>query len=218
MSIAVLSANLGGIDKSLDHVPQSLLFDNFVFNDDNFPPRDKAMTHRLQAKIPKCFGWQLKPGYDTYMWLDGNITLDDTGALKYFADALEGHDIVVLKHPRRPTVWKEGRYIEQGLDEQSKYLVSRYDHEWLKQQMEVINSDPDYTDDLLVCGGVFMYRNTPEVQAMLKEWWYHITRYLIMDQCSFTYVLKKSGLRVNVLPDVFNDCKWLQHKGHNRAR
>ncbi len=213
-TIAIISSSLGGFDKVREHVPQSIPYDYFLFTDDNFPPREKALMPRLQAKIPKIFGWQLKPDYKYYLYIDGNLTLAHEDSLKYFYDNCQGYDVVVLKHHRRPNIWKEARYLEQGLDEQSIYLVSRYKNEFLKEQMNEIFSDKDFVDDMLVIGGVFMYRNTPEVHAMLKEWWYHVSRYIIQDQISFSYVLKKSGLRVNILPDIYCDCKWLKNYGH----
>lgn len=216
MNIAVLSANLGEIDSPVTHTNQLVAADYFTFTDENFPLRDRAMTSRLQAKIPKMFGWQLEPDYDVYMWLDGNIRLAHIESLQYFLDALEGHDVVVLQHPERDTIHWEYRYNWRGLNNNapSNYLRARYTNEWLDEQYQVIEGDKDFTDDLLVNGGVFMYRNTPEVQTMLKEWWYHVTRYLIMDQLSWAYVLKKSGLKVKVLDDVFNDCMWLEDARH----
>lgn len=214
MKIAMITANLGGFDKTVPHVSQSIEYDYFLFTDENFPPRFKAMMPRLQAKIPKFFGWQMAPGYDYYFWIDGNFTLTNPDSLKYFFDNCHDYDIVVLKHPRRNTVKWEARYLQRGLKQQSKYLVGRYENELLDGQMAEINADKDFIDDLLVIGGVFMYRNTPDVRKMLKEWWYYVSRYLIMDQCSFSYVLKKSGLRINVLPDMYDDCPYLRHKGH----
>lgn len=212
--IAVITANLGSFDKIESHVPQSIPYDYFLFTDENFPSRFNAMTPRLQAKIPKFFGWQMVTGYDYYFWLDGNLVLTSPDSLKYFFDNCQDYDIVVLKHPRRNTVKLEARYLQRGLIQQSKYLVGRYENELLEEQMAEINADRDFVDNLLVTGGVFMYRNTPEVQRMLKEWWYYTSRYLIMDQCSFAYVLKKSGLKINVRSDVYNDCPYLRHKGH----
>lgn len=216
MKIAVLSSNLGDIDTPVQHVNQTVRADYPAFTDENFPPRFNAMTPRLQAKIPKMFGWQLKPDYDVYMWLDGNLRLAHQESIQYFLDALEDHDIVVLKHPTHDTIHWEYRYTWRGLHSEapSNYLTARYTNELLDEQYEVIKNDPDYVDDLMVNGGVFMYRNTPGVQAMFKEWWYNVSRYVVNDQISFPYVLKKSGLRVNVLPDVFNDCMWLQDGRH----
>jgi hypothetical protein len=207
---------LGGIDKPIEDVEQSIACDFITFTDDNFPPRFNSMTPRLQAKIPKCFAWQLKPDYDFYLWLDGNLRLADPKSLEYYYNNCKDYDVVVLQHPRRDTVYWEYRYNYRGLHSQapSNYLTERYTNEFLDEQYQVIKDDKDFQDDLLVNGGVFMYRNTPEVHKMLKEWWYHVSRYLIMDQLSWAYVLKKSGLRVNVLPDDFGNCRWIDNKRH----
>jgi len=212
--IAVISANLGSFDKEDPHVPQSLAHDYFKFTDENFPPRFKAMTPRLQAKIPKFFGWQLAPGYEYYLWIDGNLSLSHPDALKYFYDQCQGHDIVVLKHPVRPDIRQEVRYTRKGLKQGSLYFAGRYVNEQLKEQYDEILADKDFVDDLLVCGGIFMYRNTPEIRQMFKEWWYHVSRYIIQDQIAFPYVLKKSGVKINVRPDVYSNCPYLSARGH----
>lgn len=217
--VAVITANLGGFDKTAPHAPQSIGYDYFLFTDENFPPRFNAMTPRLQAKIPKFFGWQMVPNYDYYLWLDSTLSLSNPDSLKYFYDNCCDYDVVVLRHPSHPNVRQEARYTRKGVKQHgknlgSRYIMARYKNELIKEQMDEIEADKDFADDLLVCGGVFMYRNTPEVHKMLKEWWYHVSRYIIQDQISFPYVLKKSGLRVNVRPDKYNDCPYLKHKGH----
>jgi hypothetical protein len=212
--IAVLSANLGGVDQTVPHVPQSLAYDNFPFTDRNFPLRTEALTPRMQAKIPKMFGWQLRPGYDYYLWIDGNLSLSDPESLKYFYDHCRGYDIVTFKHPMRNTIREEAEYTMKKIKQHSKYVSGRYANEFLQEQYDAIAADKNFTDDLLVCGGIFMYRNTPEVQMMLKEWWYHTSRYTMQEQFSFPYVLKKSGIKINVRQDAYNDCRWLKLNRH----
>lgn len=215
---AVISASLGNFDPPINHEKQSIDAHFYHYNDQNFPPRFNSLTPRLQAKIPKMFGWQLNPGYKYYMWIDGNLRLARTLSLQYFQENLMDYDVVVLQHPTRNTIWWEYRYNWRGLNNNapSNYLRERYTNELLDEQMKVIKDDPDYKDDLLVNGGIFMYRNVPRVQSMMKEWWYHVSRYLIMDQLAWAYVLKKSGLRVNVLYDKYNECPWLEVKRHAR--
>lgn len=214
--IAVVSAILGGIDDPPMHADQTLEHDYYLFTDKSFPPRFNSMTPRLQAKIPKCFGWQMAPGYDYYLWVDGSLTLDSPDSLKYFYDNCQDSDVVVLKHPSRTSIYWEYRYNWRGLfaNATSNYLTGRYANEFIDEQMKQIKADKAYKDDLLINGGIFMYRNTPPVQAMLKEWWYHISRFLIMDQCSWPYVLKKSEVRFNVLPDDYHDSPYIKHRRH----
>lgn len=212
--IAIISANLGGFDKPEEVVKQGLQNDYFLFTDENFPLRNKAMTPRLQAKIPKFFGWQLKPGYDYYLWMDGNLKLTRPDSLEFFFNHCQGHDIVVLKHHRRPNIRQEARYLRKGLREQSNYLVGRYAGEWGPEQIEEIGKDKTFVDDLLAIGGIFMYKNTPAVQAMLKEWWYFTSRYTVFDQLAFAYVLKTSGLKINALPIDYTQCDYVKQRGH----
>ncbi len=218
MKVTVISANIGGYDRKPVHVKQSVPCDMHLFTDKNFPLRDKAMASRLQAKIPKCFGWQLAPGYDYYLWLDGVFGLNHPHTIKRLLEKCKGHDMVVFKHLRRQNIHDEYRYIRRGLW-QSSYIISRYENEFLDRQYQVIREDKSYKDDLLLLGGIFMYKNTPKVQSALKEWWYHMTRYLIMDQLAWPYVLGKAGLKLNILSQSLDDQKLVKNYGHkNRNR
>lgn len=218
MKIALISANLGQIDRPTFHVKQSLPYDSFVFTDENFPPREKAMTRRLQAKIPKFFGWQLKPGYDFYFWLDGSISLGHPDTLKFFSEQCQDQDIVVLRHGRRPDIRQEARYLRKGLKQKSTYILDRYLYEWTPEQIEEIYKDKEYKDDLMVQGGIFIYRDTMLVRQMFKEWWYLTTRYSIFDQIAFPYVLKKSEVKFKVLEIDFNQSEHFKLNGHKYHR
>lgn len=203
---AVIQASLGGIDNIAKHTPQTVPYDHFIYTDENLPPRDKALRPRLQAKIPKFFGWQLAPDHDYYLWLDGNIGLNKPETLEYLLKEIEGYDIVVLRHPVRPNIRQEVRYTRKSINQESIYALARYTGEQYQELYELIEGDKDYVDDLLVIGGIFLYKNTTEVQVMMKEWWYYNTRYCLQDQLSFAYVLKKSGLKVKILDHDFR--KW----------
>ena len=172
------------------------------------------MTPRLQAKIPKMFGWQLAPGYDYYFWLDGNITFNNTDALKYFLNAIEGYDMVILKHHRRNTIKWEARYLERALNEQSKYTVARYDDEQWREQLNTIQADQEYIDDRLFIGGIFMYKNTEKVRESLKEWWHHVSRYCVQDQISFPYILR--NLKVKALDHNYTEWNFIKRVKHNK--
>ncbi len=204
-------------DYPVTHEEQSIPYDSHLFTDENFPLRSKVMTPRLQSKIPKCFGWQLAPDYDYYLWLDGSFWLARHDSLKYFIDKCKGHDMVVFKHPGRANIWDEYRYIRRGLW-QSLHIQSRYQDEFLDEQMQVIRADKEYKDDALLISGIFMYKNTPQVQAALKEWWHHITRYHVVDQLAFIYVLRKAGLKLNVINEHYSECKYLKSQQHKHRK
>lgn len=201
MKVCVVSANLGSFDVAQQHVEQTLPCDYVNFTDENFPPRHNALHPRLQAKIPKMFAWQLTPGYDAYLWLDGCFSMCRADTVEYFVNQLGDNDIVVFRHPVRPDIRQELRYTRKGVRQQRLYLYNRYKNELYQEMGGEIFSDRSFKDDTLVNGGVFMYRNTPEVQSMMKEWWYFVSRYATQDQISFPYVLKKSGIKVKILEE-----------------
>ena len=213
--IAVASASLGGFDKTVAHEPQTLPHETYSWKDDNFPPRDKSMSPRLQSKIPKCFAWQLAPNHETYLWLDGNIKLTRPDSLQHFVDELGDNDFLVLRHPTRPNIRQEVRYTRKGIKQESLYMLGRYPNELLAEMYKIVENDKDYVDDLLAIGGVFMYRNTPAVQNAMKEWWYYISRYIVQDQLSFAYVLKKSGIKLKVIDEDFNNSPFIKLVRHN---
>lgn len=206
--IAVITAS--NIDDPVTHVEQTVKADFYNI------PLSPRLPPRLEAKIPKMFGWQLKPDYQYYLWLDGNIQLNQPDTLKYFTEQIQGYDIVVIRHHRRPNIRQEVRYLRKGLREQSIYLVSRYKNELWKEQYDEICKDTDFVDDLLVIGGIFFYRNVPEVQKMMKEWWFHNSRYNIQDQISFPYVLKKSGIKYKVLDHDYTKWEMIKHIKHTQ--
>ena len=208
---AVIQASIGDLDNPVTHVPQTVEADFHLITGEA-----KRLPARLEAKIPKFFGWQLKPNYEYYLWLDGNISLNHSQTLQYFLREIQGYDIVVIRHHRRPNIRQEVRYLRKGLREQSIYLVSRYENELWKEQYETIQADKDFVDDLLVIGGIFMYRNTPQVQAMMKEWWYHVSRYNVQDQISFPYVLKKSGIKIKVLDHDYTKWEMIKQENHKK--
>jgi hypothetical protein len=208
-AVAVIQASIGGFDGPATHVEQSVVYTHYMYAGEA-----RRLPPRLEAKIPKMFGWQLNPNYDYYLWLDGNISLNNQDTLKFFIEQIQDSDIVVIRHHRRPNIRQEVRYLRKGLREQSIYLVNRYNNELWQEQYEEICRDKEYVDDLLVLGGIFMYRNTPEVQAMFKEWWYHVSRYNVQDQISFAYVLKKSGIRVKVIDQDYTKWELISHVKH----
>ena len=207
MKVAVISASLGGIDDAKHHTEQTVPYDYFLFTDQNFPPRFNSMTPRLQAKIPKFFGWQLKPGYDYYVWIDGAITMSHPDTLKWLVENCDGVDLATFKHDKRTRIEDEARRIRKSLEQGSRYMSSRYTNEWLDEQMAEIHADKDYVDDTLAAAGVFIYKNTSKAHDVLKEWWYHVSRYLIQDQLAFPYVLKTSGIKFKMIPEIYWDCK-----------
>lgn len=206
-AIAVLTANLGGFDKQIDPVPQSVSFDFYRFTDETYKPRFNAMTPRLQARIVKLFGWQMVPGYETYIWVDSSCQLAHPDSVKWFLAQVEGSELTVFKHPNRSTIGEEAAYLRERLAKKCPYITPRYENELLDEQMAEIN-DPALP---LYASTVLIYRPTYNVKNMMREWWYHVSRYHTIDQLSLPYALKKQPVRLNVIPENYLKIPYLRY-------
>ena len=219
--VAVVSANLGNYDPVIEYVLQKvnddIELDIFRLSDKEFPPRPKAMTSRLQAGMPKMFSWQLFPGYDFYIWVDTSCSLQNEDSVMWFMDKIKGYDFAFFKHPDRNTVYEEYTFVKRKIAEGSRYLCSRYEGEWLDEQIEYITNDPSFVDDCLYASTAFIYKNTKKVQNILKEWWFHKSRFLIHDQLALPYVVQKGNGKVNVIPDNYLKCDYVTYtRGRGR--
>ena len=190
----IYSANFGSFDKNIEWEKQDA--EIIRLDDSTCPPRLAALTPRLYSKLIKCFGWQMFPRRDIYIWADASFKFL-TGATEWLLDELGDADIAVVKHPWRNTIKAE--YETLLADNYKPYVNKRYGTELIEQQYAVIKNDPFYTDDSLFCGGLIIYRPVPLVQSMFKEWWYHISRYHLDDQLSLPYVIKNSGCDYKVI-------------------
>jgi hypothetical protein len=112
-------------------------------------------------------------------------------------------DIAVLKHPHRNNIQAEADYLKQRLEIKCPYITPRYENELIDQELAEIFSDKEFKDDRLFASTAFIFKDSPKVRAMMKEWFYHIARYHTIDQLGLPYVLWKFGLKVSIIPDNY---------------
>jgi len=214
--MCVVSANLGNFDAPLPHVAQEWVGVSYaLFTDVNMPPRPKAMTPRLQAKIPKMFAWDMRPDFESYLWIDASLCLSKPDSAAWFLEQLGTNDIVVFRHPHRKTIHEEAAFVRRKIEESHPYLVSRYAGEDIDGQIRAIERDPFYVDDHLYNAGAFCYRPTEKIKAAMTEWWVHTTRFHCIDQLAFSYVLRHCA--VSVINEKIHEAShlaWTRKKGH----
>jgi len=195
MSVAVISANLGGYDAHSPepHIPQNVLdVAYYHFTSEDLPPR-KALSLRLQAKIPKMFGWQLCPNHDAYIWLDAPMSFSRPDSVEWFVEQVGNHaDIALFRHPNRRTVIEEAAHLQVMLDKGDPYTVDKYAGEDIDGQLAALGP----VDDCLFAAGAFCYRPTAAVQQAMREWWYHVSRFHVDDQLSLPHVLRACRVAV----------------------
>jgi hypothetical protein len=217
MKVAVITANLGGFDPQVESVEQSIPVDTHRFTNENFPPRFNAMTPRLQARIPKCFGWELRPDYDYYIWHDSSVAMLHKDSAAWFLKQCAGYDCAFFLHPDRKTIREEANFIKRKISEGNQYLASRYAGEFLDEAMAEIEGNKQYVDDTLYATTAFVYLNTFKMRAALTHWWTWISRYHTIDQIQAPYVLRQSGVKVNLIRENYLKIPWLTYVRNRRA-
>lgn len=209
-ALAIISANLGDFEKELDDplkqvMPRGLEeMSTFHFTDEDFPPRKNSMTPRLQSRIVKMFSWQFLPDYDYYLWVDSSCRLARSDSAAWFMSKLGQADVAVFKHPDRRSVQEEADYLKYRLSINCPYITSRYENELIDEQLVEVNPMQE-----LYASTAFIYRNTPEVQEALKDWWYHTSRFHSIDQLSMPWVLR--NLNVNVIRENYTKVSYLEY-------
>lgn len=208
MKIAVLTAVLNSFDTPVDPVKQNTPAQFCRFTDENFPPI-AGLTPRLQYRIPKMFGWQMLPGYDVYIWLDGSFSFTREDCVEWFLEQLGGADMALFKHPWRKTIKEETDHIEEYLKKEDKYITPRYKNGLHKEQYADIMSDPDFKDEVLFASTAFVYRDTEEVRNAMRTWWLHTSRYFTVDQIALPYATK--DLSINMILENQYKVPYLTH-------
>jgi hypothetical protein len=201
--VLLVSAHFGDYLPNLTYIKQNLpdwiSLDCAFINNGNMAPRDTMMHPRLRAKMPKMCAWKMWPGYDYYIWLDSSLYLSHENAVEWLVSECTGHDMAIFKHEYRSCVEEELKYMEVEMSQGNKYLLERYEHEPMRQQVEMYLVDPDFSDNILYTGGAFVYKNNPVMQAVMVNWYQHNCMYTIQDQLSLPYILSKLGAKVKVL-------------------
>lgn len=212
MKLAILSANLGNFEPKVDWVEQKISNIEIIvkrFDDESFPPRI-TMSSRLQARIPKMFGWEMVKDCDCYLWVDSSRGLLREDSAEWFYKNAEGVDLVLFKHPHRNSIKEEAEFIRARLNKdlhRRDYIRVRYTGELIDEQLEAI--DKNYIDNCLYASTAFFYWNTPKLREMLKDWWFHTSRYHAVDQLALPYLVWKHKMNIKVLNEDVYNCKYI---------
>lgn len=149
---------------------------------------DSRFAGRRHAKLPKVLPQLLLPGYDFYIWIDGNYRLKmdpRTICAQLLKDPLT--DMAVFRHRRRGCVYREAREV--------LYFQLDHAHRVRQQMAEYRRSGLPRNDGLFELGAFVMRRSTASLCLSLA-WWEQICRYSSRDQLSFPYALRSTGARV----------------------
>lgn len=205
MNVAILHVNLNNFDEPVPPTDQELpngveSVTYHCFTDADFPPIT-GLSPRFQYRIPKLFSWQMLPGYDYYLFMDGEWTLKRPDSLKWYLEQLGNADMAFYAHPNRRTIGEEVNHIDdylrrrKGTKRGQDYLIRRYKNGLHKEQLADIALDTSFVDNKLYASTIMLYRDSEEVRDALRLWWLHQSRYFTCDQVALPYAVKDIAVK-----------------------
>lgn len=150
----------------------------------------KYYDNRLKVKFIKIQTHKILPNYEYYFYIDAAFPINNKN---FINDLLElvNEDLVFYIHNSN----KKTRNIKGEVDRCKK--LKSVNKEKLNLQLKTYLDDnyPDIKGKLF-CGGIFLRRNTIEINNMMELWFQHNEIYTTRDQISLPYVMWK----MNVYP------------------
>jgi hypothetical protein len=181
MKIALVTANIGGMDCEKIHPEQTIEVDRYYYTDKNTPYTFQDVNQRLAGKYFKMCTHKLLPEYDVFIWMDANIQIKSSQFIEFLINALGENDIAISKHPVRGSVKEECDFICTEIDKGNRYLSTRYNKEAMRKELEFIGE----VENLYWCG-LFIRRNTPELNEIFETWFEGNILYQAFDQNLFS--------------------------------
>ena len=188
MKIAVITAVFGGVDAPKPFAAQSVECDRFYFTEANSPVPLPNLPDRLRAKYFKLQMHRVLPGYDAYVWIDGNIEVTSPDFVKVMTAGLECDDIVIQRHHERNTIKEEIEFI---LASENPYLTARYGAQPLKEEYEWYLKQGMPESARLYSCNIFAYISINHAKRFFDNWWNLVLEWSWFDQSAFSYLVWK---------------------------
>ena len=189
----IISANFGNIDS-----PKSVVKDMIVYDDTtaSFPTID--LNPRLRAKYFRMCSHMIYPSIPLFMWVDSSIQLKE-GIIEWMKKMLGDYDAVFFKHSLRSSVVEEKNYVIQNMT--NSYLNKRYINYDLNAQVESYLKEGFPDKDGLIETGLFLRKNTENVNKAFDHWFIEQVKWSIQDQLSLSYILWKHKINYKIITD-----------------
>jgi len=215
MKIALLTANIGGIDRVVPPVPQvsggtecgdamastqachdasEMRCDYYCFTEKNLPYPLPHLSGRLQARYIKILTHRFLPDYDAYVWMDGRVAITHERFVADMVDKLGAGEVVMVKHHQRCNVYEEIDFIIQRINDGDEYLVKRYEHEPFDEERRFYVLEGLPKEVPLYSSAVFARRNEPRLNSVFDDWWLRSLEFSLFDQAMFSFVAWKHKL------------------------
>ena len=212
MKIAIIRANIGGIDEVLPIPNQTIKFDSFVYDETNLPYSLPNFDNRTKARYLKIMPHRYLPGYDFYIWLDGRVEVTSELFVEGFLHELQGKQMVCTLHKDRENCFDELKHMLHEMNKGNHYLISRYGKQNLRRELDLLY-DKDFPKEFpLLASGMFIRKNNYLLNKFFEDWFFKCLEYTNFDQVMMCYCLHLHGIPFNTIPYENDLFKVLKHK------
>lgn len=208
MKIALITANIGGIDEIHAPVKQKEDYEFIYITENTLPFPLPNFNNRMKGKYFKTQPHTFLD-HDVFIWLDSSVEIIDGTFITWVLEKLKSHEFVCSLHPERDNVYDEIAYITTMMSGGNKYLLERYVGQPFELEKRFYMSKA--MNGPLYNGWFYATRNNHRMSKVLNEWWELILRYTNFDQTQLSYVLWKHNVKVNVV-DTSNYLVRHKHK------
>jgi hypothetical protein len=205
MRIALITANIGGIDEVYPPAKQTEDYELFYYTENNLPFPMPSFDNRLKGKYLKTQAHRFLD-HDIFIWIDGSVEIKDGTFLTWVLQELNDCDLIIQRHERQ-TVYEEIGHILEKMKKGSPYLLKRYARQPFKQEYDFYKSE-GLNFPLYKCW-FFACRNNIALNNMMNTWWDMILRYSNFDQSQFSYAAWKHQIHIH---EVKTEDYLIRHK------
>lgn len=183
MNIAIICANINSIDAVQGIPRQNTPYTYHYYTENNLPFPLPNLNARMRSKYIKIMMHRFLPEYDAYIWVDGKVEVLSNNFVELMTKNLPGNDVCIFRHQERNNPIEEIEFIEKGMKEGSRYLLSRYGNQSIEREkdMDTINM-PLYETTL------FSRVNNRPTNKRFEEWWHKTIEYSCFDQAMFSTI------------------------------
>jgi hypothetical protein len=208
MRIALITANIGGIDEIIAPAKQTQEYEFFYYTENTLPFPLPNLDSRMKGRYLKTQIHRYLD-HDLFIWVDGSVEIIDGTFIRWVSDKIRDHDMIIMKHEERGNVYDELNYITDSMKSGKSYLIKRYIKQPFIEEINFYKKEglpetyPLYKTYFFAC------RNIPAVSAAFDTWWDMVLRYSNFDQSQFSYAAWKHQIAVN---EVKTENYLIRHK------
>lgn len=195
MTIALITAVIGGIDEIKNVPAQSVEYQRYVITESYIPGDDRKKALYFKTQMHHEFE------EDIFIWIDGKIQVACYDFVQQCMDALGDGDIAIMKHNERNCIYQEVDHIEHCIKKGNKYLATRYKNKPIRKQVERYRRFGYPANNGLNDCCIFIVRNNERMKGVFNQWWAEIEKDDAFDQTAIQFHCWVAGVKIK--PIIF---------------